>query len=207
MDTDDVRMRHLPGEEQLTLETCFDRGGGAGIGDRIGPNDLERERDFELGVPRLVHRPHPANAEQSDDSVPVPNTSPTSSGPSSASRAGSVRRRLAELLLGRSGLGEAGVHVDSSSIPALVGSSDAPRRVASESSISGASGSTARAARPAPAIPSAPSTAAPPDARAGASGGNGGGPVGLSNHLTASACLGFSADGAGPTGPFRKPVA
>ncbi len=70
VDADDVRMRHLPGEEQLTFEACFDRGGRAGIGDRIRPNDLERERDFELGVPRLVNGPHPANAEQSDDSIP-----------------------------------------------------------------------------------------------------------------------------------------
>ena len=133
----------------------------------------------------------------------VPNTSPTSSGPSSASRAVSVRRRFLAFLRA---LGEEGVHVDSSSIPALVGSSDAPGRVMSESKISGASGSMARAARPAPAIPSAPSTPAPPDARAGAS-VESAGPVGLSNHLTASACLGSATDGAGPTGPFRKPVA
>ena len=42
----------------------------AGSAAHFGPDDLDRDRDTELGVPRLIDGAHAADAEQPDDVVP-----------------------------------------------------------------------------------------------------------------------------------------
>ena len=42
---------------------------GGGIGGDFRPDDLERDGDAELGVPRLVDGAHAADAEQAHDVV------------------------------------------------------------------------------------------------------------------------------------------
>src|SRR5258706_15954727 len=64
----DVLVRDLAGEEKLVYETFlgFDRDGATL---RVGTNDLQRHRDAEFPIPRLIHRAHAADAEQPDDVV------------------------------------------------------------------------------------------------------------------------------------------
>lgn len=63
-----VLVRDLAGEEQLVLEPLFGLGRRAAA-PAVRANDLERDGDAELGVPGLIHCPHPAGAQQLDDVI------------------------------------------------------------------------------------------------------------------------------------------
>src|SRR5207244_7637506 len=71
VDADDVLVRHLAGEEQFLLQPVLGLGRRAFL--RIGANHLQRDRDAELGIPRLVDGAHAADAEQLDDVIPRTN--------------------------------------------------------------------------------------------------------------------------------------
>ena len=62
----------LTGEQQLPLEPALEFLRHHGVLGEVRPDHLDGHRDLELPVPRLIHRSHPPNAEQSDDVVPVP---------------------------------------------------------------------------------------------------------------------------------------
>ena len=66
---DDVLVRDLAGEQQLALEAALQLGGRLRLRDGFRSDHLERDRDAQLLVPRLVHRAHPARAEQLDDLI------------------------------------------------------------------------------------------------------------------------------------------
>ena len=69
MNPDDVLVRDLAGQQQLALEAAFDlRGSDRILGD-FRPNDLDRYRHAQFGVPGLIDRAHAANAKDPDDVV------------------------------------------------------------------------------------------------------------------------------------------
>ena len=67
---DDVLVRDLAREKQLPLEAAFDLLRGDRIRGDFGPNDLDRHRHTQFGVPGLIDRTHAANAKDPDDVVP-----------------------------------------------------------------------------------------------------------------------------------------
>ena len=69
VNSDDVLVRDLPGEEQLALESPLQVLGGGLIVCNLRPNHLQRDRDAKLGVPRLVDGAHAAEAKQSGNAV------------------------------------------------------------------------------------------------------------------------------------------
>jgi hypothetical protein len=76
VDTDDVLVGDLAGQQQLALEAAADLRAGALVAGDLGPDHLERHRDVQLAVPRLVHRTHAADAEQHVDAVAGPERFP-----------------------------------------------------------------------------------------------------------------------------------
>ncbi len=69
VNADDVPVSDLPGEQQLALEPLLDLPRGGRVRHGLRADDLDRNRDFQLLVPRLVDRSHAASAEQADDVV------------------------------------------------------------------------------------------------------------------------------------------
>ena len=69
VNADDVLVRDLAREQQLALEAALDFRGRRRIRHHLGPNHLDRDRDAELRVPRLIDRAHAADAEQPDDVI------------------------------------------------------------------------------------------------------------------------------------------
>ena len=69
VDADDVPVRDLAGEQQLALEPPLDLLRGGRVRHGLRADDLDRDRDFQLLVPRLVDRSHAAGPEQADDVV------------------------------------------------------------------------------------------------------------------------------------------
>ena len=63
VNADDVLVGDLAGEHELALEAPLDFAGGPGIEENFGPNDLQRDGDAKLGVPRLIHDTHAAGAK------------------------------------------------------------------------------------------------------------------------------------------------
>ena len=63
-------MRDLACERQLALETTLL--GDAGIVHHVGPDHFDRDRDAELGVPRLIDGAHTADAERANDVIARP---------------------------------------------------------------------------------------------------------------------------------------
>ena len=64
-----------------------------------GANDLQRDRDAELRVPRLVDRAHPAHAEHAQDLVARAERLPDASGPSRGARTSAAVVALPERLV------------------------------------------------------------------------------------------------------------
>src|SRR5688572_31250068 len=56
-------------EQQFTLEAAADFLGGCRILHHLRADNLDRDSDAQLGVPRLIHRAHAAGAEQANDVV------------------------------------------------------------------------------------------------------------------------------------------
>ena len=69
VNAEDVLVRDLPREQQLLLEAPLEVDADAGIRQHLGPDHLERDRDAELLVLRLVDRAHAADAQQPLDAV------------------------------------------------------------------------------------------------------------------------------------------
>ena len=69
VDPDDVFVGDLAGQHQLALEAPLDFAGGLDIVRDFRTNDLERDRDTELRVPRLIDDAHPAGAQDADDVI------------------------------------------------------------------------------------------------------------------------------------------
>ncbi len=70
VDADDVLVRYLARDEQLTLEATIE-GFGCGriVCFRPMQDGLERDGNAELVVPRVIDRAHPSGAEKLDDSI------------------------------------------------------------------------------------------------------------------------------------------
>src|SRR5712671_158456 len=69
MDADNVLVRDLAGEQKFTLEPSREFRRRQRVRRDIGSNDLQRDRNPQLLVPRLIHRSHAAGAEQSENLV------------------------------------------------------------------------------------------------------------------------------------------
>ncbi len=69
VDAHDVLVRHLAREQQFLLEAALQHGGRRGVRRHLRPDDLDRHDHAELGVPRLVHGPHAADAQETNDVV------------------------------------------------------------------------------------------------------------------------------------------
>jgi len=69
VDADDVLVRDLARKQQLALEASLDGARGRGIGGHLRLDDLDGDRDAQLGVPGLIDGAHAADAEQLDDVV------------------------------------------------------------------------------------------------------------------------------------------
>ncbi len=76
MDPDDVLVRNLAGEEELPLETPVELPRHGWIGGRLGSDYLERDRNVDLRIPRLVHRTHAAETEERIDTISLAKGSP-----------------------------------------------------------------------------------------------------------------------------------
>ena len=72
VNADDVLVGDLAREQQLPLEAPLDVGGDRRVGHRLGTNHLDRHRDAELGIPRLIDGAHPAGPKQPDDVIARP---------------------------------------------------------------------------------------------------------------------------------------
>ena len=71
MNANDVLVRHLTGEQQLALESFFDVRCRARVRHHFGTDHLDRHRDAQFVVPRLIDRAHAADAEEPDDAIAV----------------------------------------------------------------------------------------------------------------------------------------
>ena len=92
----DVLVRHLSREEELALETPLERGRRLGIACDVGTDHFQRDGNAELGIPRVVHRAHSADAEQTDDGIARPDHLPGGEQPGRSRRwkpGDSCRRR------------------------------------------------------------------------------------------------------------------
>ncbi len=69
VDSHHVRVRDLPREQQLSLETTLDLAGGGGVGHGLGPDHLDGDRNPELGVPSVIDGAHPAGPQQTNDAI------------------------------------------------------------------------------------------------------------------------------------------
>ena len=69
VNADDVLVGDLTRQQQLALEAPLDLGGRRRIRHHLRTDDFDRDGDAQLGVPRLVHGAHPADAEQADDVI------------------------------------------------------------------------------------------------------------------------------------------
>ena len=65
VNADDVLVGDLAGEQELLLEPALDILRPVGILRRLRANDLQRDGDVQLRVPRLIDGAHPADAELS----------------------------------------------------------------------------------------------------------------------------------------------
>ena len=65
-------MGDLAREQQLLLEPAFDLVRRGGISGDFRTNDFERDRHFQFGIPRLIHRAHTADPELFYDVVTRP---------------------------------------------------------------------------------------------------------------------------------------
>ncbi len=71
VDPDHVLVGHLSGQQELALEPSVELLGDRPVLRHLRPDHLEGDRDVQLAVPRLVDRPHAAEAEQLVDPVAV----------------------------------------------------------------------------------------------------------------------------------------
>ena len=69
VNAEDVLVRDLPREEELLLEAPFEVRAAGDRREDLRSNHLERDRDAELLVLRLVDRAHAADAQQALDAV------------------------------------------------------------------------------------------------------------------------------------------
>jgi hypothetical protein len=106
VNSDDVLVRDLPGEEQLTLETPLQVLGVRLVVGNLRSNHLQCDRDAKLGVPRFVDGAHAAEAKQSGDAIPGPEVR------ADGQRPGSVTARRA-----RPGTESSGVATQPSGVP------------------------------------------------------------------------------------------
>ena len=70
VNADDVAVSDLPCEQQLLFEAPLDVLGRGGVSRDLGANDLQRDRDFQFGVPCLIDGAHPADAELLQNVIP-----------------------------------------------------------------------------------------------------------------------------------------
>ena len=68
VNTDDIPVGYLAGEQKFLFESGEDRG----IGRQFRPDQLQGHKPVKFPVPRLVHGPHPALAEQLQDLIAAP---------------------------------------------------------------------------------------------------------------------------------------
>ena len=66
---DDMLVRHLAGDDELTLESPLQVDDGVRIGHDLGANELERDRQSKFVVPRLVDNAHAALSKPPEDAV------------------------------------------------------------------------------------------------------------------------------------------
>ena len=71
VDAHHVAVRDLPREEELLLEAALERLRRRRVRAGFRPDDLYGDHDAELGIPRLIHCAHAAEAKQSDDVVAI----------------------------------------------------------------------------------------------------------------------------------------
>ena len=69
VNADDVLVRDLARQHELALEAGFELLRHRLVGLRAGPNHLDRHRDAELVIERLIDGAHAADAEQLEDRV------------------------------------------------------------------------------------------------------------------------------------------
>ncbi len=69
VDADHVLVGDLARQQELLLETALEHRRRRRVRGHLWPNHLERDDDAELGVPRLIHSAHAADAEQADDVI------------------------------------------------------------------------------------------------------------------------------------------
>ena len=97
VDAHDVRVSHLPGEQELALEALLEIARGLRVLGDLGAHDLDRDPDPELLVPGAVHGAHPAEPEQLDDVIApelLPDLQGTFVAGGSGGAAGPRRRRV-----------------------------------------------------------------------------------------------------------------
>src|SRR5262245_64895528 len=77
----DVGVCDLPGQQQLAFEATLQLPRRTRVARDFGSDDLQRNGDAELAIPRLVDGPHAAHAEQLGDAIPIPKSLPNTERP------------------------------------------------------------------------------------------------------------------------------